>query len=619
MSPPRAKSTVTERLGRWFQVAQAWQPCFSSDGQEVLFLSDASGLPQAWRTDARGEQIRRLLETRDRIGRVDACPTVRRAVVSQDSGGNEVWQLELITLREGIGTPRERRRPLTADPNVMNLPGRWMMDGHQYLFSSNARNRRYFDVYRVNVDGWSPPERIWTGDAWQEAVATRADRILVQRYNTGLDSDLFLLGPAGAPVHLNPHEGELTVSSAAIGVDAVYVATNPGREYVGLLRYPFEGTDPTVVQEYDGDVELVRISPRGSRLAVVVNRDGWSDLHIVDTESNADRLVRLRPRGMIEEAVWHPNGSAVAFDLSWTNGREIFVYDLESRRSRRLTVSAVSPPRRISEPRLGSVKSVDGLRLPYWEYVGPGGGRRGTLISIHGGPEAQARPSFDPALGFLVGEGWRVVLPNVRGSLGYGRTYVHLDDVRKRMDSVRDIRDIAEGLTRSKKAVRGRIGIIGGSYGGFMVLASITTYPEYWGAAVEIFGISNFVTFLERTADYRRALREAEYGRLDRDREFLESISPIHHLDRIRTPLLVLHGRNDPRVPILEAEQIVEALGKSGRHVESLFFENEGHGFTRRENQIETARRAVEFFDRHLATASDSRAGARHRRHSVES
>jgi dipeptidyl aminopeptidase/acylaminoacyl peptidase len=177
---------------------------------------------------------------------------------------------------------------------------------------------------------------------------------------------------------------------------------------------------------------------------------------------------------------------------------------------------------------------------------------------------------------------------------------VHLDDVRQRMDSVRDLRDLVRALSTEGKMAPGRIGIMGGSYGGFMVLAAITSYPNLWGAAVEFYGISNFVTFLEQTGPWRRKVREAEYGSLERDREFLEAISPIHHVDRIRTPLLVAHGQNDPRVPIVEAEQIVEALRKRNVPVEFLRFENEGHGFTRIENQVESYGRAEEFFARHL-------------------
>ncbi|MGC2290123.1 MAG: S9 family peptidase [Thermoplasmata archaeon] len=591
-----------DRLIRWYEVSTSWLPSFTHDGRELLYLSDATGLPQAWRTDLSGGPARRFRESSDRVGRADTCPTRPRVVLAQDTGGNEVWQLELCALDSAAGAAREDRRPLTADPKVMNLPGRWMSDGHHYLFSSNARDPRFFDVYRLDVDGWSPPERIWTGEAHQEATATRGDRIVVSRYNTYFDVDLFLLERSRDPVHLNPHTGELTVSSVSVGPDGVYVAANPAREFQSVFRYPFDGSEPDLVREFSGEVELVRVSPKGDKIAVVLNRDGWSELHLLDRDGSKDRKIATRPLGgWTEEIAWRPDGTGFAFDLSSPSGRDIFYWNHRDGRVHRVTHSPVPPPAKLSRPRLGSAKASDGLTIPYWEFKPARRAARGTILSIHGGPEGQARPSFDPWRAVLLGEGWRVIEPNVRGSTGYGKTYLHLDDVRKRMDSVRDVRDIVESLIRAKIVRRGQLGVDGGSYGGFMVLSLLTTYPEYWAAAVEYFGISNFVTFLERTGAYRRALREAEYGSLERDRDFLQAISPVHHLDRIQTPLYVFHGRNDPRVPIHEAEQIVQTLRDSSRAVEHLYLENEGHGFMRRENQIEVARRAADFYARYLS------------------
>jgi dipeptidyl aminopeptidase/acylaminoacyl peptidase len=253
------------------------------------------------------------------------------------------------------------------------------------------------------------------------------------------------------------------------------------------------------------------------------------------------------------------------------------------------------------EPSLHRISAEDGLEVPYWEYAPSSGTPRGTILSVHGGPEAQARPYFYSGIhSFLVSEGWRVIEPNVRGSTGYGRTYVHLDDVRRRMDSVRDLRDLVRALASEGKAPPGRVGVFGGSYGGFMVLAAITTYPELFSAAAEFFGIANFVTFLERTGPWRRKVREDEYGSLEHDREYLATISPIHHVDRIVAPLLVAHGDNDVRVPLEETEQIVAALKRRGVPVEFLRYANEGHGFSRLENQLDSYGRTVEFFDRYL-------------------
>jgi len=221
-------------------------------------------------------------------------------------------------------------------------------------------------------------------------------------------------------------------------------------------------------------------------------------------------------------------------------------------------------------------------------------------VFVHGGPEGQYRPTFQPLVQYLASSGFAVLAPNVRGSSGYGRAYMRLDDVRKRMDSVRDLAHAAYWLRDSGRADPAGIAVYGGSYGGFMVLAALTTYPEIWAAGVDLVGIANFVTFLENTGPWRRHLREAEYGSLENDRDFLEQISPINHVEKIRAPLLVIHGANDPRVPIGEAEQMVARLRALGRTVEFIRLEDEGHQIAKMKNKLEVFPTAVRFLRQHL-------------------
>jgi dipeptidyl aminopeptidase/acylaminoacyl peptidase len=218
----------------------------------------------------------------------------------------------------------------------------------------------------------------------------------------------------------------------------------------------------------------------------------------------------------------------------------------------------------------------------------------------HGGPAGQTRPIFSPVIQMMLANGYAVFEPNVRGSTGYGKTYQMLDEVRKRMDSVADLAFGARWL-QAQPGIRGdRLAVMGASYGGFMVLSSLTTYPELWAAGVDIVGISNFVTFLEKTSAYRRAHREGEYGSLENDRDLLEGISPLNHADKIRAPLLVLHGRNDPRVPLNEAEQLVAALKSRNVPVEFLVFDDEGHGIVKLKNQLVAYPAVMDFLEKHL-------------------
>jgi dipeptidyl aminopeptidase/acylaminoacyl peptidase len=281
---------------------------------------------------------------------------------------------------------------------------------------------------------------------------------------------------------------------------------------------------------------------------------------------------------------------------------DIWTLDLPDGEPRRVTFSSTAgiPPKTFRTPTLVRYPTFDDREVPALFYEPEGGGepaRTPVVVNVHGGPESQSRPLFAPVTQYFLGRGYGVFFPNVRGSTGYGKTYTHLDDVRLRMDSVRDLAHAAHWLQG-----RGyeRVAVMGGSYGGFMVLAAMTEYPELWSAGVDIVGIANMVTFLENTGSYRRALREPEYGSLERDREFLESISPIHKAERISAPLMVIHGKNDPRVPVGEAEQIVERVKGNGGRVEYLLYEDEGHGLAKLKNRLDAYPKIAAFLDEHL-------------------
>ncbi len=588
-----------DRLRAWLDVPLSNQPSVTADGGSVLYVGSAGGVPEVWQVSSERGPGRRLLASPERVGTVQAAPSGTRAIVATDAGGNEHWQLGLIDL----ASERPAVERLTQIPTVIHLPGRWREDGRRYLYASNARDPRFFDVHEIDVGHPNASRSIFTGDGTHSVADVLGARVLVTRATTNLDADLFVIEEERT-LHLTPHSGELSIFSAALHRDGVYAAANPSREHTALVRYRPGGTSHEFIQEFPGDLEQIRPNPAGDLLALVVNRDGWSETHLFDPATREDRLVNSGPRGVVGQVSWLPDGSAFAYDLSSVEGVDVYRRVVATGKERRLTGAPGRVPVPIAPPRLARIRAEDGLAIPYWEYIPVKPRPKGTVVYIHGGPESQARPGFGPFLSFLVSEGWRVVAPNVRGSTGYGRTFTHLDDVRKRMDSVRDLRDLAADLVRQGKAEPGRIALLGGSYGGFMVLAAAATYPDLWGAAVDLVGIANFVTFLERTGAWRRALREAEYGSLERDREFLESISPIRHAAEIRAPLLVIHGRNDPRVPVFEAEQIATTLRGLGRDVDLLVFDNEGHGIVRRENQLTAWSRASVFLEQHLAPRS---------------
>jgi len=268
-------------------------------------------------------------------------------------------------------------------------------------------------------------------------------------------------------------------------------------------------------------------------------------------------------------------------------------------------------------PELITFKSFDGLDVSAWYYkpIDKHGymifGRPSqekidkitklpVIVSVHGGPESQERPGFNPLYQYYLSRGYAVLAPNVRGSTGYGKVYTHLDDVENRENSVKDLAYAVEWLKAKGGADPKRIAVTGGSYGGYMTLAAITLYPELWAAAVNTVGIVNWESFLKNTSSYRRRQREVEYGMLDRDIDFLRAISPIKKIDRIKTPLFVIHGKNDPRVPYTEAEQVVKALKDRGAIVEYKLYDDEGHGISKLKNRLELYPLVADFLDKYM-------------------
>lgn len=590
----------TARFDRWFDFPRATTPSVAHDGRTVYLLSDRAGHPQAWQVGSDGGEPTLYFGGPERVGRVAPRPDGPGAVVPVDRGGNEHYQLVLTD-------PAGRAvRALTDNPQRIHSPGAWS-EGGVYYFTSNERDVRFFDVYRVDTHAALAPALLRAEDALVDVVDAREDRVLLVRSNTNLDRDL-LLREGGRETNLLPHDQEVLVTDAALAPDRVYLAANPDREFAALLSVHPHGGAPETLASFDGDLERLVIDRYGRNALLAWNDRGYSRLVVFEPSTGHRREVELPVRGVVGTLATAPDGERFYFDLSApTLGTEVFSLDARTGEVRALSRASRPFPGTPVPAQLGSARASDGLEIPFWWYE-PAVPPRGTVVYVHGGPEAQARPSYLPLFGLLLEEGFRLIVPNVRGSLGYGKTYLHLDDVRLRMDSVRDLKEVVEavraGRTKVPSGSLGRIGVIGGSYGGFMVLSSISTYPELFDAAVDVVGISNFVTFLERTGPWRRKVREDEYGSLERDREFLRSISPLHHADRIGTPLLVVHGENDPRVPLFEAEQIVTALRSRQVPVELLTFPDEGHGLVRRANQRVAYVRATEFFAHHLASSA---------------
>jgi dipeptidyl aminopeptidase/acylaminoacyl peptidase len=334
------------------------------------------------------------------------------------------------------------------------------------------------------------------------------------------------------------------------------------------------------------------------------NEEGYSNLYLID--------------GWLNHELPTPETKGIISSYSFTDDMELlFCYEFPKRPSqvyrfnwmnsqlRQLTWSCFQGinPHNFIQPELIRYKSFDGLEVPAFLFLPPNykpGKTIPMICHFHGGPESQYRPTFSKVFQYFLELGIGICAPNIRGSSGYGSHYMALDDYKKRMDSVKDGIELAEHLIKKGYTTKEQLAVMGGSYGGFMVLALIAEAPELFAAAIDVVGVANLVTFLKNTSPYRRKLREAEYGPLS-DEEFLKSISPIHKMHRVRTPLLVIHGATDPRVPLNEAEQVVETLKSNNQVVDYLFFDDEGHGIRKLSNQLTYYRKAVEFLLDHIA------------------
>jgi dipeptidyl aminopeptidase/acylaminoacyl peptidase len=513
-----------------------------------------------------------------------------------DEGGNERTQLYLL---ERGGEPQ----PLVVDPRFNHWTPTVSRDGSLLAYATNRGNGRDFEVVARRLE--SGEERTFDLRGYLAVHAISPDNRWIVAERLGElagDSDLFVLDvESGDVVHVTPHEGaaEYTTPCWLPDSSGLLAATNAFGEMLSLARYDLGTGEWRVVLDSDWDLECA-IDDAGGSLLLIANEDGWSRLELRDPETLELRdEVPLPARGVAAAPVFSRDGSSVAFAFS--SPREPLQahrYDLETRELVRLTGDG---PVGGVDPELHRFVSFDGQEIPFFLFRPEGDGPFPVVVTIHGGPESQWRPFFSQGFGpitqFLLSRGYAVAAPNVRGSTGYGKRFEHLDDVELRIDSVRDLAELYARLAERPEIDGDRAVVYGGSYGGYMVLAALAFQPELWAAGIAYVGISNLVTFLENTSEYRRAAREREYGSLATDRALLESISPAAHIDAIRAPLFLEHGRNDPRVPVAESEYIHGALTERGIRCELVIYEDEGHSIEKLPNRIDVSERVAVFLD----------------------
>ncbi|WP_254273785.1 S9 family peptidase [Haloarcula marina] len=593
-------------LERYLNVRSAYGASFSPDGS-LAFLMDTTGVGQVWTLDGPSRWPDQRTFYDEPVSFVDYSPARPELVFGMDEGGNERAQLYRLA---ADGTITE----LTDKPAAKHRWGGWRPDGEAFAFASNRRDQAVFDVYVQDRDATGDDaELVYEGDGWFTVSGWSPDgtHLAISEAHSSFDQDVYALDvESGEVTHLTPHEGNVRYTSVSWGPegDALYLVTDEGRDTLALARLSLDGDIEYVREDDAWNIDGVSIHQRTGRLAYSKNVEGYNEITVGEFDGPttiSEFPTPDLPGGIAGGVAWDPEAERFAISVTGrTVNTNVFVVETASGESERWTYASTAgiPQDSFVEPEVVRFESFDGREIPALFSLPPDAPPKKTpvIVDIHGGPESQRRPSFAGLTQYFLSRGYAVFEPNVRGSTGYGKAYTHLDDVEKRMDSVKDIRAGVDWLHDHPSVDPNRVVAMGGSYGGFMVLASLTEYPDLWAAGVDVVGIANFVTFLENTGDWRRELREAEYGSLADDREFLRSISPINNVDRITAPLFVLHGANDPRVPVGEAEQIADEVADHGVPVEKLVFDDEGHGISKRENRIEAYTQVVEFLDEHV-------------------
>lgn len=521
-----------------------------------------------------------------------------------DVGGSEREQI-FVMLANGL-----EQRCLTNSPKVIHHFGSWSPDGRFIAYASNQREQAFFDLYVVDVASGETRCVLeqdrhlsivdWASDGRQLLVLEQVSNSNHNLYVLDLDTSEFRL--------VTPHRGDARFVSAHFLPDnrSVLLCTDQDRDFLALARLDTKLARLRTLLERRADVETCDVAADGKRIVALLNRDGWSEVVIARLDERILRgVVSVRLPGVASGCRISDNGSRIALSMnSPTTNPDVWSMDPETTARTRWTRASLGDLEGVTlvEPTAIRYSSHDGLEIPALLYrpVNAASGPVPTVVHIHGGPESQDRPNFSPVYQYLAHRGYAVLAPNVRGSTGYGNNYCHLDDREKRYDALRDVEYAHRWLVSSGTAEAHRIGIMGASYGGFTVLACLTRQPELWAVGVDIVGIANFETFFEHTGPWRRHLRASEYGDPVTDATLLRDLSPIHAVDRIRAPLIVVQGANDPRVPQVESDQMVAQLRERGHPVEYLLFPDEGHGIVKVENRIKAYTAIAEFLDRYL-------------------
>ena len=610
---PEIPQNIKDDLKRFQSVRSAPFRGFDVTGKKIYIstgFGNVSQLHLVERPDGARNQITYFDEP---IGSVSKQPNGSLIAFTMDAGGSENAQIFMLN-------PVDGSYDLLSDGESRNGGPLWDNSGKMIAYRSNRRNGASNDVWMMSIDSPESAEILleatdgtsWGPIDWSEDNS----KILIQNYISVTNSKVYILDTVTKDKRLILGDKNTQSVNSGLSFDkdssGVFYVTDEFGEFNNLAHKNLKTDEITLITKDIGwDVDGFTISKDGKRAAFKVNENGYSSLYLLNTSSFKYKKISSIPIGLIGGIQFNDKADLLGLSINtYMSPSESYTLELKNNPLRygeltKWTNSEIGGLDTASfiSPKLMSYKSFDGLDIPAFIYAKESKEPLPVIIYIHGGPEGQSRPSFSSTFQLWINQlNAAVITPNVRGSKGYGKTYLGLDNGFNREDSVKDIGALIEWVEKQPNLDSSRIAVYGGSYGGYMVLASAVNYSDKLKAAIDIVGISNFVTFLTNTQDYRRDLRRVEYGdeRNPEMRAFLEEISPNNNVEKINVPMFVAQGENDPRVPVTESEQIVKSLRDANKIVWYMNALNEGHGYRKKENRDLYQQAVILFLEQHL-------------------
>ena len=595
-----------DAVARMARVGSSRSPSFSPDGKTLAFVSNLSALPQVWKMPSTGGWPEMVTSFDDPVGGAEWSPDGKWIAFTLAPGGGMNTQVYLVK-PDGTGLKR-----LTEGGKETNRLGGFRHDGRKLVLGSNRRTGAAIDAYLFDTDTGALELAVQNpGSGGFDDLSRDGRRALLNRLRYRGSNDLFLVDLATKrETLLTPHQGPGTYTGLfSPDGNVVWLSSNGDRDRIALARVSIArdgspGPIEIVAAREDAELATFALDDSGAKAALVWNVAGRHELAFMDLLRKETRAGPKLPGDVISGLTWSRDGKKLAMSVSGaTAPANIFILEESSSSFVKVTDSphpGVDLASLVS-PTLLTFKAHDGEPLSGWLYRPKGAKGPGPIVlSFHGGPEGQEVPSFRSDYQALVSQGIAVFAPNVRGSSGFGKRFVNLDNGALRVNAVKDIVSCVDAVVKAGAADPKRVGIMGGSYGGYMTMAGLVEYPGMFAAGANLFGIVNFRTFFKHTEPWMAAISKVEYGDPDTEGEMLDRLSPLTRIDNVKAPTLVLHGANDTNVPVIEAEQVVASLKKRGIPVEYVLFPDEGHGFQKLPNRIRSTMAIVEWFTRWL-------------------